>query len=358
VDIEVTENGIIIAEPDKEPVALEFDQLKSRECFNCAAMPLCNNSTDTGEAHALLIRWREELNTMQEKYGTNKGLQELLDSRLDFPLKMSQVISDFYIAEAYRGANIPKREEQSRMNEVVWQEMMTDVANVMDKYVFIAAVGESRHTWAISPNLGASEGAECDDYEECDETGYYGCPDDCEHFTSEEEHPERLDQTYEIRDMLNGLGINHFVRDNLTREMCAYIVLEQNRTLLGKGSKYLGVLADSFEWLLGRGGGFGGTAWERIASAGYKHITGTAPFTRDEQGTQLYLDHIFSLEHNNGCFFDKNFDILLPKDTRAVLNAQHLGDMEILAKFASKEMRPMARALHRHGQMESDRKAG
>jgi cyclophilin family peptidyl-prolyl cis-trans isomerase len=74
---------------------------------------------------------------------------------------------------------------------------------------------------------------------------------------------------------------------------------------------------------------FGGEAWAPIAAMLRRYECGELP-------QRVFVDQCFTLQHNNGCVFDKCFDIT---DVPAVLDAQAAGDLTTLALHASAQTR-------------------
>jgi cyclophilin family peptidyl-prolyl cis-trans isomerase len=79
----------------------------------------------------------------------------------------------------------------------------------------------------------------------------------------------------------------------------------------------------------------GGPPWAPIARAVSQFSSGGMP-------ARVFIDKCFSLEHNNGCCFDKFFDTSSMLD---ILDGQARGDIDFLAANASEEVR---RLLCRH----------
>lgn len=79
----------------------------------------------------------------------------------------------------------------------------------------------------------------------------------------------------------------------------------------------------------------GGPPWAPIARA-------VSQFSSGEIPARVFIDECFSLEHNNGCVFDKFFDTSSMID---ILDGQARGDIDFLAANASQEVR---RLLDRH----------
>jgi cyclophilin family peptidyl-prolyl cis-trans isomerase len=103
------------------------------------------------------------------------------------------------------------------------------------------------------------------------------------------------------------------------------------RARLGQAAA-LALAADAFD---GPGAEFGGEAWAPVASMLRRYVTHEIP-------ASVFVDQCFTLEHNNGCLFDKYFDTdSLP----TVLAAQAGGDLAVLASHASGEVR---RSWQRH----------
>jgi cyclophilin family peptidyl-prolyl cis-trans isomerase len=86
---------------------------------------------------------------------------------------------------------------------------------------------------------------------------------------------------------------------------------------------------------LGPGAEYGGDAWAPIAGLMARYADG-------ELSDRVFIDQCFTLEHNNGCLFDKVFDTW---DIQATLQAQARGDVATLGVHASAEVR---RLLRRH----------
>ena len=80
---------------------------------------------------------------------------------------------------------------------------------------------------------------------------------------------------------------------------------------------------------LGPGAEYGGDAWAPVARLLAQHADGTL-------SDRLFIDRCFTLEHNNGCLFDKFFDTW---DMLATLDAQAEGDLSALATRASAQVR-------------------
>ncbi|MEO3772746.1 peptidylprolyl isomerase [Micromonospora sp. B9E7] len=74
---------------------------------------------------------------------------------------------------------------------------------------------------------------------------------------------------------------------------------------------------------------YGGEAWAPIAAMLRRHAAGELP-------ARVFIDQCFTLQHNNGCLFDKYFEAehLMP-----VLEAQAAGDLATLARHSSAEVR-------------------
>lgn len=89
------------------------------------------------------------------------------------------------------------------------------------------------------------------------------------------------------------------------------------------------------EAFAGPGAEFGGDAWTPIAVLLRRYLCHRLP-----QG--VFIDQCFTLQHNNGCVFDKCFDVT---DVAAVLDAQAAGDLATLARHASAAVRA---AWHGH----------
>jgi cyclophilin family peptidyl-prolyl cis-trans isomerase len=79
----------------------------------------------------------------------------------------------------------------------------------------------------------------------------------------------------------------------------------------------------------GPGAEYGGEAWAPVAHLMAQYCDGTI-------GDRLFIDQCFTLEHNNGCLFDKFYDTW---DMPATLAAQAEGDVTELSKHASAEVR-------------------
>ena len=79
----------------------------------------------------------------------------------------------------------------------------------------------------------------------------------------------------------------------------------------------------------GPGVEYGGEAWAPIAAMLRRYAAGELP-------ARVFIDQCFTLQHNNGCLFDKYFEAehLMP-----VLEAQAAGDLATLARHASSEVR-------------------
>lgn len=79
----------------------------------------------------------------------------------------------------------------------------------------------------------------------------------------------------------------------------------------------------------GPGVEYGGEAWAPIAAMLRRYAAGELP-------ARVFIDQCFTLQHNNGCLFDKYFEAehLMP-----VLEAQAAGDLATLARHASAEVR-------------------
>jgi cyclophilin family peptidyl-prolyl cis-trans isomerase len=79
----------------------------------------------------------------------------------------------------------------------------------------------------------------------------------------------------------------------------------------------------------GPGEEFGGEAWEPIAAMLGRYLSGELP-------ERVFVDQCFTLQHNNGCLFDKFYE---SDDLLTVLDAQAAGDMTALTRYASPEVR-------------------
>ncbi|MFG2010571.1 peptidylprolyl isomerase [Micromonospora sp. NPDC048868] len=79
----------------------------------------------------------------------------------------------------------------------------------------------------------------------------------------------------------------------------------------------------------GPGVEYGGEAWAPIAAMLRRYAAGELP-------ARVFIDQCFTLQHNNGCLFDKYFEAeyLMP-----VLEAQAAGDLATLARHSSAEVR-------------------
>ena len=86
---------------------------------------------------------------------------------------------------------------------------------------------------------------------------------------------------------------------------------------------------------LGPGAEYGGDAWAPVARLMARYVDGAL-------SDRVFIDQCFTLEHNNGCLFDKVFDTW---DMQATLQAQARGDVAALGAHASAEVR---RLLRRH----------
>ncbi len=84
---------------------------------------------------------------------------------------------------------------------------------------------------------------------------------------------------------------------------------------------------------LGPGGEYGGEAWAPIALLMAQYTEGALP-------ERVFIDQCFTLEHNNGCLFDKFFDTW---EMQATLGAQSRGDLATLGARASAEVRRLLR---------------
>jgi len=88
----------------------------------------------------------------------------------------------------------------------------------------------------------------------------------------------------------------------------------------------LDLAAQAFSW---PGAEFGGDAWAPITAVLRRYLCQELP-------PRVFIDQCFTLEHNNGCVFDKCFDVT---DVAAVLDAQAAGDLAALARHASATVR-------------------
>ncbi|MEH1016374.1 peptidylprolyl isomerase [Micromonospora sp. CPCC 206060] len=79
----------------------------------------------------------------------------------------------------------------------------------------------------------------------------------------------------------------------------------------------------------GPGVEYGGEAWAPIAAMLRRYAAGELP-------ARVFIDQCFTLQHNNGCLFDKYFEA---EHLWPVLEAQAAGDLELLARHASAEVR-------------------
>lgn len=87
----------------------------------------------------------------------------------------------------------------------------------------------------------------------------------------------------------------------------------------------------SREAFLGPGLEYGGEAWAPVARLMAEQSDGAVP-------ERVFIDQCFTLEHNNGCLFDKFFDTW---DMQATLQAQARGDLATLAGRASAQTRQL-----------------
>jgi len=83
----------------------------------------------------------------------------------------------------------------------------------------------------------------------------------------------------------------------------------------------------------GPGADYGGDAWAPIAAMMAQYTDGRLP-------DRVFIDQCFTLEHNNGCIFDKYFDTW---EMHNALDAQARGDLEALGGHASAEVRTLLR---------------
>ncbi|HEX6681684.1 MAG TPA: peptidylprolyl isomerase [Candidatus Limnocylindrales bacterium] len=86
---------------------------------------------------------------------------------------------------------------------------------------------------------------------------------------------------------------------------------------------------------LGPGAEYGGEAWAPVARL-------MTQYTEGLLSERVFIDQCFTLEHNNGCLFDKFFDTW---DMQAALRAQAGGDLTALGAHAATEVRGL---LERH----------
>lgn len=138
-------------------------------------------------------------------------------------------------------------------------------------------------------------------------------------------------------DLIIGAELGHYERVStrgLTEPLAAFLLevtrgdsrvaWPRARARLGQAAA-LALAADAFD---GPGAEFGGEAWAPVASMLRRYVTYEIP-------ASVFVDQCFTLEHNNGCLFDKYFDTdSLP----AVLDAQAGGDLAALASHASGEV--------------------
>ena len=101
-------------------------------------------------------------------------------------------------------------------------------------------------------------------------------------------------------------------------------------------------LALAAEAFSGPGTEFGGAAWAPIAAMLRRYAC-------DELPQRVFIDQCFTLQHNNGCVFDKCFDVT---DVAEVLDAQASGDLVTLARHASDRVRDAWRR-HQSGRLAS-----
>jgi cyclophilin family peptidyl-prolyl cis-trans isomerase len=99
----------------------------------------------------------------------------------------------------------------------------------------------------------------------------------------------------------------------------------QTRVDIGEANA-LSLAAEAFA---GPGVEYGGEAWAPIATMLRRFVSGELP-------QRVFVDQCFTLQHNNGCLFDKYFEA---EHLPVVLDAQAAGDLVTLARFASPEVR-------------------
>jgi hypothetical protein len=98
------------------------------------------------------------------------------------------------------------------------------------------------------------------------------------------------------------------------------------------GIKALELAEETFE-LPGWRGAFGGEAWSSIASVLRAYLEGRI-------NQRIFVDRCFSLEHNNGCVFNKLYDT---RKVLPVLEAHGEDDYSTLLGHASKEVQHLWR---------------
>lgn len=89
----------------------------------------------------------------------------------------------------------------------------------------------------------------------------------------------------------------------------------------------------------GPGAVFGGEAWAPVAALLRRYVCHEMPHA-------VFVDQCFSIEHNTGSLFDKYFNT---NDLAAVLDAQAAGDLQVLTRYASAEVRGHCVAAGRSG---------
>jgi cyclophilin family peptidyl-prolyl cis-trans isomerase len=94
----------------------------------------------------------------------------------------------------------------------------------------------------------------------------------------------------------------------------------------------------------GPGTEFGGAAWAPIAAMMRDYSAGRLPL-------RVFVDQCFTLQHNNGCVFDKCLDVT---DMQEVLDAQAAGDLDVLSMHASEWVRRTWLALAATARSEYD----
>ena len=81
----------------------------------------------------------------------------------------------------------------------------------------------------------------------------------------------------------------------------------------------------------GWGGGYGGEAWAKIAETLWRYEVGV-------YSPKVFVDHCFSLQHNNGSYFNKIWPLSMLDRLDYLLTAKQDGDTATLLESASPDM--------------------
>ena len=324
--------------------------VKKSDCSQCKKRASCADGSyhfkDVNSEYLMAHRIGE---IMQRKLENRVQAKKLINTELDLPVKTTKIIADFYLSEYALSKRDSWFGDESLMQlmEVAFNEGMTDVTDLVTHYIFLACATEMRHVYDASEFESGGDADETIDCGECPHDG-----DDCDQMECPTYgdlgmcgDPEFGEMVREAReDYRDFTGITREITGQVSREFIHGMLL-QNHVYETKGAQFLCWAKDKFSEIFGANGSMGGDSWGAIARAGYKRMTGQSPFN----DPKIFLDHVFSLEHNNGCFFDKNhffFDLISGKQSvSAVCNAHSRGDLDVLIGYASNDVRDAARII-------------